>query len=94
MFPAEFPWQIFLSPFGIPIVAILGVFSWLAITSISEAVAKVMCHRTDSDLKLELLARGFSAEEIARVVEAGGDDTPTGEQRRWDPHAARHTAAM
>lgn len=75
---AEIPWQIFLSPFGIPIIAIVCVFTWLAIASISEAVAKVACHRQDADLKLELLARGFSSEEIVGVVEAGRDSTPTG----------------
>lgn len=74
---ADFSWQILLSPFGIPIVAIVCVFTWLAIASVSEAVAKVMCHRQDADLKLELLARGFSSEEIIGVVEAGRDSMPS-----------------
>jgi hypothetical protein len=87
MLLADFSWQIFLTPFGIPIVAIVCVFTWLAIASISEAVAKVFCHRHDADLKLELLARGFSSEEIIGVVESGRDSTPTHE------HHHRHAPA-
>lgn len=75
MLLAEFPWQIFMSPFGIPIAGIIAVFGWLAIASISEAVAKVMCNRNDADLKLEMLGRGFSSEEITRVVESGRGST-------------------
>lgn len=89
---AEFPWAIFLSPFGIPIAAIVCVFTWLAIASISEAVSKVMCHRADADLKLELLARGFSSEEIIGVVESGRDSTPRDDevpQQRY-AHNATH----
>ena len=68
---ADFSWGIFFSPFGIPIAAIVCVFIWLSIVSISEAVTKVMKNRTDADLKLELLSRGLSADEIVRIVEAG-----------------------
>ena len=77
MLLAEIPWQIFMSPFGIPIAAVICIFSWLAIASVSEAVAKVMCNRNDSELKLELLARGMTAEEITRVVEAGREGEPS-----------------
>ncbi|MFK8115347.1 MAG: hypothetical protein AB8B91_24330 [Rubripirellula sp.] len=71
MLLAEFPWQLFLSPFGIPIAAIVCAFSWMIIKAVSEAVAKVMCNRNDTELKMELLARGFSSEEIIRTVECG-----------------------
>jgi len=92
---AEFPWQIFMSPFGIPIAGIIGVFGWLAIQSISEAVAKVMCNRNNADLKMELLARGFTSEEITRVVEAGEDATPSAQQAHRHGHAAaRHAAPL
>lgn len=92
---AEFPWQIFMSPFGIPIAGIIGLFGWLAIQSISDAVAKVMCNRNNADLKMELLARGFSSEEITRVVEAGEDVTPAANQEhRHGQHPARHAAPL
>ena len=52
-------------------------FTWLAIASISEAVAKVMCHRNDADLKLERLARGFTAERVLGGA-AANDNAPRG----------------
>jgi len=91
---AEFPWQIFMSPFGIPIAGIIGAFGWLAIQSISEAVAKVMCNRNNTDLKMELLARGFSSDEIARIVEAGEDGTPLHPTHHHGHAAARHAAPL
>ena len=80
---ADFPWQIFMSPFGIPIAGIIGVFGWLAIASISEAVSKVMCNRDNAELKMELLARGFSGEEIVRIVEAGENAAPAPHSAGW-----------
>ena len=68
---AEITWQILFTPFGIPICAILCVFVWLTIASISEAVAKVICNRNDTELKMEMIARGFSSEETIRVIESG-----------------------
>lgn len=90
---AEFPWQIFLSPFGIPIVAIVCVFAWLAIQSISEAVSQVMCNRNNSELKLELLARGYSSDEIVRVIEAGEPASASNDRPRHQTHAATGHAA-
>ena len=62
---------LFMSPFAIPICAIVCVFIWLTVASISESVAQVLCHKADADLKQELVARGFSPDEITRVVESG-----------------------
>ena len=76
MFIADIPWQIFMTPFGIPIAGIIGVFGWLMVASISESIAKVMCNRNDTELKMELLAQGFSSEEMIRVVESGRESTP------------------
>ncbi|WP_144059338.1 hypothetical protein [Rhodopirellula sp. SWK7] len=90
MLLAEFPWQVFMTPFGIPIVAIVCVFTWLAIQSISIAVAKVMCNRSDMELKMELLARGFTSEEIARTVEAGRTEAPP--RQGCGSGATRHAA--
>lgn len=86
---AEFPWQIFMSPFGIPIAAIIGVFGWLAIASISEAMATVMCNRDNAELKAELVARGFSSEEIVRIVQAGEQAKPEDHSSTW--HAQNPT---
>ena len=71
MLLAEFQWAIFMTPFGIPIAAIVCVFAWQIVQTVSDAVSKVLCRRADVELKQELIARGFSSEEIARVVEAG-----------------------
>lgn len=73
MLLAEFSWSLFLTPFGIPIVAIVCTFTWLIFLAVSEAVAKVYCHRADVDLKMELLSRGYSSDEIVRITEAGRD---------------------
>lgn len=90
---AEFPWQIFMSPFGIPIAGIIGVFGWLAIASISEAVATVMCNRNNAELKMELLARGFSGEEIVRIVQAGENATPSDDSTDWQARTTTTKAA-
>lgn len=94
MFLADFPWQVFMTPFGIPIAGIIGVFGWLAVASISEAVAKVMCNRNDSELKLELLARGMTAEEVKRVVEAGRDGEPTEHEHHAHGQHPRHAPVV
>ena len=76
MFIAYVPWQVFMTPFGIPIAGIIGVFGWLMIDSISSSIAKVMCNRNDTELKMELLAQGFTSEEMIRVVESGRESSP------------------
>lgn len=94
MILADFPWQIFMTPFGIPIAGIIGVFGWLAVQSISEAVAKVMCNRDNAELKMELLARGHSGEEIIRIVEAGQGTSSAHQTQRPGHTAAGHTAPL
>jgi hypothetical protein len=74
---AEVPWQVFMTPFGIPIAAIVGVFAWLIIVAISEAVSKVMCNQNNTELKRELLARGFTAQEIIGVIDSGSESGDT-----------------
>ena len=71
MLLAELPWQVFMTPFGIPIAGIIGVFGWMTVASISEGIAKVICNRNDTELKMELLAQGYTSEEMIRVVESG-----------------------
>ncbi len=83
MMIADFQWAaLFLSPFGVGTVAIISVFAWLIVASIADAVSSVMKRRTDADLKLELLARGLSPDEIVRIVEAGREqeDSESAEQ--------------
>ena len=91
---AEFPWQIFMTPFGIPIAAIVGVFGWLAIASISEAVSAVMCSRNNAELKMELLARGYSSEEIVRVVQAGEESKAATKSAEWHTQNPSTNAAQ
>jgi len=62
--------SLFMSPFAIPLVAIIGVFSWLCISAIVSGVQSIVKHRNEIELKQQLAERGMSAEEIERVVSA------------------------
>lgn len=68
---ADIYWGLIFTPLGIPVTAIVCVFTWLTVASISESVAKVLQNRSDAELKLQLLSQGYAPEEIALVVEAG-----------------------
>lgn len=46
---------------GVPIVAVVGYY-----------VHEVLKHRSNNELKRSMLNRGMSAEEIERVLNAGG----------------------
>ncbi|GAB5403049.1 MAG: hypothetical protein Aurels2KO_12800 [Aureliella sp.] len=61
-----------MTPFIIPVAAIVCVFSWMIVSSIVAGVRGIVKHRNEVELKQMLVARGMSAEEIARVVEASG----------------------
>ncbi len=93
MMLAEFNWDaIFFNPLAIPIIAIVSVFTWLIIASISESISNVMNHRADVDLKMELFSQGVPADEIVRIVEAGRPGESAGQQHshycQTKPHAA------
>lgn len=60
----------FLSPFSIPIVAILGVFSYLIVQAIVAGVRGIVKHRNEVELKQSMVDRGMTADEIERVVQA------------------------
>lgn len=60
----------FMTPFTIPVVAVVCVFSWMIVASIVAGVRGIVKHRNEVELKQMLVARGMSAEEIARVVES------------------------
>jgi hypothetical protein len=64
----------FLSPFAIPICAIVGVFAWLCISAITGSVQHIVQHRNEIQLKQLLAERCMSAEEIERVVMARGHE--------------------
>ena len=66
--------SLFSSPLVIPVVAILGVFGWLIISSIVVAVRQIVKHRNEVELKQLLVDRGMSAEEIERVVQASSPE--------------------
>ncbi|MEL6108116.1 MAG: hypothetical protein AAFU85_18980 [Planctomycetota bacterium] len=75
---ADFDWSLLNNPITIPILAVGGTFVWLTVAALSDAVARVMCRRADVELKQDLVARGFSSDEIIRVTEAGRE--PAGER--------------
>ncbi len=67
----------FMTPFIIPVAGVVCVFAWMIVASIVSGVRGIVKHRNEVELKQMLVARGMSAEEIARVVEASsaGDDS-------------------
>jgi hypothetical protein len=60
----------------IPMVLFVGLFSWLSIYAIVSAIQGIVKHRNEIELKQMLAARGMSAEEIERVLQAS---SPSGE---------------
>ncbi len=62
--------SLFMSPFAIPIVAIMSVFAWMIVTAIVSGVQGIVKHRNEVELKQMLVDRGMSADEIERVVQA------------------------
>ena len=62
--------SLFMSPFAIPIVAIIGVFAWMCISAVVNGVQSIVKHRNEIELKQQLVERGMSADEIERVVSA------------------------
>lgn len=68
--------SLFSTPMAIPIIAIICVFSWLAIMSIVSAIQGIVKHRNEVELKQMLVDRGMSADEIERVVQSS---SPLGE---------------
>lgn len=59
-----------MSPFAIPIIAIVGTFAYLCISVLSNCVQSIVKHRNEVELKQQLVDRGMSADEIERVVMA------------------------
>lgn len=66
--------SLFNSPFAIPIIAIISVFTWLMISSVVSVIVSgvkgIVKHRNEVELKQMLVDQGMSAEEIERVVKA------------------------
>ncbi len=69
--------NMFYSPFAIPVIAIVSVFTWLLVRAIVSGVQAIVKHRNEVELKQMLVDRGMSVEEIERVVKAtsGADDS-------------------
>ncbi len=65
---------ILASPFVIPVAAIVGVFSWLTVSSVIAGMRGIVRHRNEVELKQMLVDRGMSADEIAQVVSATAID--------------------
>ena len=59
-----------MSPFAIPIVAIVGVFIYLCISAVVNCAQSIVKHRNEVELKQQLADRGMSADEIERIVMA------------------------
>jgi hypothetical protein len=60
-----------IDPLVIPIVAIMGLFFTIAVVSIAHYVYLIARMRVENTLKQDMLLRGFSAEEIVKVVSCG-----------------------
>ncbi len=59
----------------VPAVAIGGSLLVAAIAIIAKTWQRVRRSEIEADLKREMLARGMSADDIVRVLEAGTSDT-------------------
>lgn len=59
-----------MTPFAIPIVAILAVFGYVAVQTVMSTVRGIVKHRNEIELKQSMIDRGMSAEEIERVIQS------------------------
>jgi hypothetical protein len=66
--------QLIYSPMLIPVVAIVGVFTWLIISSVATAARQIVRHRNEVELKHAMIQRGMSADEIERVLSVSSND--------------------
>ena len=62
--------SLFMSPYAIPLVAIIGAFTWLCMLVVVNGVRSIVRHRNEIELKQQLVDRGMTADEIERVVAA------------------------
>jgi hypothetical protein len=60
-----------IDPLVIPIVAIVGLFVTTSIIAIAHYVYLIARLRDENALKQEMLLRGYSADEIAKVIGCG-----------------------
>jgi hypothetical protein len=80
-----------IDPLVIPIVAIVGAFSTGIIGCIAHYVYLVRRLEREIKLKQELVLRGFSAHEIAKVVAATSGGKV--EEHECQPHKPQKHAA-
>ena len=59
------------TPYSVPIASMLFLAVAAALVLLAREVRKGVAHRMDLDAKREMVSRGMSAEEIARVLRAG-----------------------
>ncbi len=67
---AEFNWSSLVAP-EVLVFVVGGLIAIIAI--LAGAVTSVMNNRSQARLKMDMLDRGMSAEEIERIVNAGTD---------------------
>jgi hypothetical protein len=79
-----------IDPLVIPIVAIVGSFATGSIGIVAHYVYLIQRLKAENALKQDMLMRGYSAEEIARVIGAQcGTETSCGEHRHKAPDAKK-----
>ena len=66
------------APFNMIVLIVLFGCTVGVIGAIATEIRKYGCHRMDLDFKRELVDRGFSSEEIVRIVstEVAGSESP------------------
>ncbi len=67
--------QLFTSPFSVAIIGTVGVFAWLSIHAIANAVRAIVKNRDEVQLKQSLVERGMTVDEIERIVAATRPDS-------------------
>jgi hypothetical protein len=70
---SDIDWQAIFNP-GVMVFLIGGLIAIVAI--VSTVWLKVVAERERAQLKADMIERGFSVDDIVRVVEAGNENAP------------------
>ncbi len=81
-----------IDPLIIPIVAIVAVFTTISVGLVAHYVYLIQRLKAENALKQDMLMRGYSAEEIARVIGARGRWRSSCSERRFKDKDAKKAA--
>lgn len=68
---ASVNWEAIFTPGNMPLIAVFGMITIVSVSGVIGGTwQKVKQHEKDVQLKRDLIAAGYSAEEIERIVRA------------------------